>query len=94
LGGNPYEKMVINMIFLQQGKDCRVVTPPMLSSNVSDMKNQGNNGSHKCMSYLCQFQGIDPRGGTGFDKNGPNLTEDVSFAIGTTLVGIKGPEDV
>ena len=39
-----------------------------------------------------QFQGIDPRGGTEFDENGPNLTEDVDFEIGTTLVGIKGPE--
>jgi len=38
------------------------------------------------------FQGIDPRGGAEFDKNGPNLTEDVKFAIGTTLVRIEGPE--
>jgi len=29
-----------------------------------------------------------------FDENGPNLTEDVGFAIGTMLVGIKGPEEV
>jgi len=43
---------------------------------------------------LCQFQGIDPRGGAEFDKNSPNFTEDVDFAIGTTLVGIKGPEEV
>jgi len=43
---------------------------------------------------LGQFQGIDPRGGAEFDKNGPNLTEDVSFVIRTTLVGIKGPEEV
>src|SRR5882724_215118 len=41
-----------------------------------------------------QFQGIDPRGGTEFDKNGPNLTEDVSFEIGTILVRIKGPEEL
>ena len=36
---------------------------------------------------------IDPRGGAEFDKNGPNLTEDVDFAIGTNLVRIKGPEE-
>jgi len=42
----------------------------------------------------CQFQGIDPRGGGEFDENGPNLTEDVSFSIRTTLVGIEGPEEV
>src|SRR5882724_3792452 len=41
-----------------------------------------------------RFQGIDPRGGTEFDKNGPKLTEDVDFTIGTTLVGIEGPEEV
>src|SRR5882724_6049282 len=41
-----------------------------------------------------RFQGIDPRGGTEFDKNGPNLTEDIIFAIGTTLVGIEGPEEL
>src|SRR5882724_4558769 len=60
------------------------------------MENQGDNGSHNCMSLggmnLGQFQGIDSRGGAEFDKNGPNLTEDVNFEIGTTLVGIKGPE--
>jgi len=38
------------------------------------------------------FQGIDPRGGTEVDENGPNLTEDVGFEIGTTLVRIEGPE--
>src|SRR5882724_5227943 len=41
-----------------------------------------------------RFQGIDPRGGAEFDENGPNLTEDVIFVIGTTLVGIEGPEEV
>jgi len=41
-----------------------------------------------------QFQGIDPRGGAEFDENGPNLTEDVIFAIGTTWVGIEGPDEV
>src|SRR5882724_8686044 len=41
-----------------------------------------------------RFQGIDPRGGAEFDENSPNLTEDIGFEIGTTLVGIKGPEEV
>ena len=34
------------------------------------------------------------RGGTEFDENSPNLTEDISFEIGTILVGIKGPEEL
>src|SRR5882724_2513861 len=42
----------------------------------------------------CQFQGVDPRGGAEFDENSPNLTEDVDFEIGTTLVGIEGPEEL
>ena len=62
------------------------------------MENQGDNRSHKCMSSGVtnpgQFQGIDPRGGAGFEKNGPNLTEDIDFEIGTTLVGIEGPEEL
>ena len=62
------------------------------------MENQGDNGSHECMSSggtnPGRFQGIDPRGGTEFDENGPNLTEDVKFTIGTTLVRIEGPEEV
>ena len=37
---------------------------------------------------LGQFQGIDPS--TEFDENGPNLTEDVGFEIGTILVRIEG----
>src|SRR5882672_4622920 len=37
---------------------------------------------------------MDPRGGTEFDKNGPNLTEDVFWVLKTTLVGSKGPEGV
>ena len=41
-----------------------------------------------------QFQGIDPRGGREFDKNGPKLTEDVNFTIRTNLVRIEGPEEV
>jgi len=43
---------------------------------------------------LGQFQGIVPRGGAEFDKNGPNLTEDVNFEIGTTLVRIEVPEEL
>src|SRR5882724_10484439 len=70
----------------------------MVSANVSNMENQGDNGSHECMSLggtnPCQFQGIYPRGGAEFEENGPNLTEDVSFVIVTTLVRIKGPEEV
>jgi len=52
----------------------------------------GGYGSSGGMN-LGWFQGIDPRGGTEFDKNGPNLTEDINFEIRTTLVGIKGPEE-
>ena len=37
---------------------------------------------------------MDPRGGAEFDKNGPNLTEDVFWALATTLVGSEGPEAV
>src|SRR5882724_3879299 len=52
----------------------------------------------ECMSLggmnPCWSNGIDLRGGAEFDENGPNLTEDVSFMIGTILVGIKGPEGV
>ena len=75
-----------------------VGTLPTIGENLSDVENQGNNRSHKCMS-LCgtnpgRFQGIYPRGGAEFDENGPNLTEDVDFAIGTTLVGIEGPDEV
>jgi len=70
----------------------------MVEENLSDMENQGDNGSHKCMSSggtnLGQFQGIDPRGGAEFDKNCPNLTEDIDFEIRTTLVGIEGPEEL
>src|SRR5882724_2096718 len=62
------------------------------------MENQGDNGSHKCMSLggtnPGQFQGIDPRGGAEFDENIPNLTEDINFTIRTTLVGIEGPEEL
>jgi len=75
-----------------------VLSANVSSANVSDVEKQGDNFSHECMSSgrmnPCQFQGIDPRGGAEFDKNSPNKTEDVSFAIGTILVRIKGPEEV
>jgi len=75
-----------------------VGTPPTIGENLSNAENQGDNGSLKCMSSggmnLGRFQGIDPRGGTEFDENGPNLTEDVNFAIGTNLVRIEGPEEL
>src|SRR5882724_6169080 len=62
------------------------------------MENQGDNRSHKCMSLggmnPGRFQGIYPRGGAEFDENSPNLTEDVDFEIGTTLVRIEGPEEL
>jgi len=41
-----------------------------------------------------RFQGIDPRGDAEFDENGPNLTEDIGFEIGTILVRIEGPEEL
>jgi len=41
-------------------------------------------------THLGQFQGIDKRG-TDFDEEWPQLTEDVDFEIGTTLVRIEGP---
>src|SRR5882724_13222714 len=70
----------------------------MIREDLSDMENQGDNRSHECMSLGGMnpgwFQGMNPRGGAEFDKNGLNLTEDVDFAIGTTLVGIEGPEDL
>ena len=69
----------------------------MVGENLSNVENQGN-GSHECMSLggmtPGQFQGIDPRGGTESDENGPNLTEDVSFEIGTIMVGIEGTEEL
>src|SRR5882724_9339201 len=75
-----------------------VGTPPTIRENLSDAEKQGDNGSHECMSSGGMnpgwFQGIDPRGGAEFDENSPNLTEDVIFTIGTTLVGIKGPDEV
>src|SRR5882672_4900860 len=43
---------------------------------------------------LCRSQGMDPRGGTEFDKNGPNFTEDIFWALETTLVRSEGPEGV
>ena len=70
----------------------------MTRENVSDAENQGDSGSHKCMSSggtnMGQFQGKDPRGGAEFDKNSPNFTAGVNFEIGTTLVRIQGHEEV
>ena len=43
---------------------------------------------------LCRLCEIDPSRGAEFEENGPNLTEEFGFAIGTTLVGSAGPEDV
>jgi len=76
-----------------------VGTPPTIRENLSNVfENQATNGSHECMSLggtnLGQFQGIYPRGGTEFDENGPNLTEDVGFEIRTILVRIEGPEEL
>ena len=42
----------------------------------------------------CWSQGIDPRGAAEFDENSPNLTEDISCMIETTLFRINGPEEV
>src|SRR5882724_8555800 len=73
-------------------------TSPAIRENLSNMKNQGDNRSHECMSLggmnPGQFQGIDPRGGAEFDENGPNLTEDIDFEIRTNLVRIEGPDKV
>ena len=73
-------------------------TPPAIRENLSNMENQGNNISNECMSSggmnLGWFQGIVSRGGAEFDENGYNLTEDINFEIGTTLVGIEVPEEL
>src|SRR5882724_3178800 len=75
-----------------------VGTPPTVGENLSDVENQGDNRSHECMSSggtnPGRFQGIDPRGGAEFEENSPNLTEDVDFEIGTTVVRIEGPEEL
>src|SRR5467141_1054301 len=73
------------------------MTPPAIGSNVSDAENQEDNGSHAWSAggvNPCRSQGMDPRGGAEFDENGPNLTEDVFWALETTLVGSEGPEGV
>src|SRR5882672_10171696 len=73
------------------------MTPPTISSNVSDAENQEDDGSHALSAggvNPCQSQGMDPRGGAEFDENGPNLTEDVFWALDTTFVRSKGPEGV
>src|SRR5467141_573844 len=73
------------------------MTPPAIGSNVSDAENQEDNGSHALSAggvNPCRSQGMDPRGGTEFDENGPNLTEGVFWELATTLVGSEGPEAV
>src|SRR5467141_4034637 len=73
------------------------MTPPAIGSNVSDAENQEDNGSHAWSAggvNPCRSQGMDPRGGAEFDENSPNLTEDVLWALETTLVGSEGPEGV
>ena len=71
---------------------------PTIRENLSDAENQGDNGSHECMSSggmnPGRFQGIDPRGGAEKNENSPNLTEDIDFTIGTNLVRIQGPDEV
>src|SRR5882724_5405354 len=99
LGVTPREAWLSTRSSRNKGKIVAGVgTPPAIGENLSDVENQGDNGSHECMSLggmnPGRFQGIDPRGGAEFDKNGPNLTEDVIFVIRTTLVGIEGPEEV
>ena len=68
-------------------------TLPAIRENLSDVENQGDNGSHECMSSGGTnpgwFQGIDPRGGAEFDKNGHNLTEDVDLRSGPPWLGLK-----
>jgi len=70
----------------------------MIRENLSNVEKKGDNGSHECMSSggmnLGQFQGIDPREGAEFDRNTPNLTEDIDFEIGTILVRIEDPEEL
>src|SRR5882724_5904342 len=98
-GGTPRETWLLTRSSCSKGKIVAGVgTPPAIGENLSNMENQGDNGSHECMSSggmnPGQFQGIDPRGGAKFDENGPNLTEDVDFEIGTTFVRIEGPEQL
>ena len=96
-GGTPKESWLLTWSSCSKGKTIAgVETPPAVSETVSNVENQGDNGSHECMSSggtnLGLFQGIDPRGGAEFDENGPNLTEDVNFVIrtsGTPLLGLR-----
>ena len=97
-GGTPREVWLLTRSSRSKGKIVAGVgTPPVIRENLSNVENQGDNGSHKCMNLggtnSCQLQGIDPRGAE-FDENGPNLTEDVSFSIITILVEIEVPEEV
>src|SRR5882724_4166238 len=98
-GGTPREAWLLTRSSHGKGKIVAGVgTPPTIGENLSKTENQGDNGSHECMSSggtnLGRFQGIDPRGGAEFDENSPNLTEDIDFMIGTTLVRIEGPDEV
>src|SRR5882672_6580343 len=73
------------------------MTPPAIGSNVSDAENQEDAGSHALSAggaNPCRSQGMDPRGGAEFDENGPNLTEDVFWALATIWVRSEGPETV
>ena len=46
------------------------------------------------LAWGTNHDSIDPRGGADFDGNSPNLTEDINFEIGTSLVRIESPEEV
>src|SRR5882724_3815549 len=98
-GGTPRETWLLTRSSRSRGKIIAGVgTPPMIRENLSNVENQGDNGSHEYLSSggmnPGRFQGIYPRGQAEFDENGPNLTEDIDFVIGTTLVGIEGPEEL
>src|SRR5882724_10717033 len=98
-GGKPLEKVVINMIFPQQGKDCSWGGD--LTCNQREFV-QHRKPRQQQVPQVHEFgwdeSGSVPRyryrGGAEFDENGPNLTEDVDFEIGTTLVRIEGPEEL
>src|SRR5882672_10302602 len=73
------------------------MTPPSISSNVSDAENQEDDGSHTCSAggaNPCRSQGMDPRGGAEFDENSSNLTEYIFWVLKTSLVRSEGPEEV
>jgi len=90
--------MVINMIFPQQGKSVAGVGTPPASERICPMWKTKATTDPMSAGVQWDESGSVPRyrskRGTEFDENGPNLTEDVIFAIGTTLVGIEGPDEV